>query len=149
MAQNTRGQMKLDDIEIGQYLIAVEHLGFSRMIHREETYRVVKKLKTRLVIERMRPVEGALVPSGQELRVIVRDGAISSSVEGWGSRTPIDLLTTDDPKLDEYRAETLTNELRGRAVDAAKSAGSSLSRGNALRAVKALQAWLDHTEATP
>lgn len=146
MASNRERNLLLDRLEIGQTLIGVEHYGFSRTTHKMTPYRITKKTKTRLVINLLREVEGALVPTDIELRFIARDGVVTTKVEGRGDRYGLDLHTEDDAKLSEYRHGNETTELRNAAVKSVERARNYFTRESAKAAIVALQAWVDAVE---
>lgn len=145
MTHNTYGgHMKAADLEIGQTLIEVTHGRWSNPIHTERSWIVTKKLKTRLIVTMLREVKGVLVPTAIHERVIVRDGRVTTSVEGKSSRYDgMSLYTEDDPHLPEVRLQTERSEYFLQARIAAETAHKNLEPKTARAAVEALQAYLD------
>lgn len=141
------GTMQLDDLEIGQTLIAVQHGRWSNPTHTEEPWEVIKKTKTRLVITMLREVEGAMVRTQVHERVVVREGKVTSKLEGRSSSYDgLALYTEDDERLAEVRAETARSQIFLRARSQAESAYKNLTKETAARAITALQAFLDAPE---
>lgn len=146
MANNAsyHGSMMIDDVQVGQKLIAVEHGRWSNPIHQEGPWEVVKKTKTRLVLTMIRVVEGAEVLTTVTNRVVVRDGKVTSRVEGrsefYGGMS---LYTEDDAALAEVRATTARSRVHHLAEQAAETAHRRLTKENAEKAITALQAFVD------
>lgn len=141
------GTMKIDDLEVGQTLIAVQHGRWSNPIHTEQPWEVIKKTKTRLVITMLREVEGAMVRTQVHERIIVREGRVTSKVEGRSSsHDGMALYTEDDERLAEVRTETARSQIFLAAQRAAENAHKRLSKETAAQAIKALQAFLDAPE---
>lgn len=141
------GTMQIDDLEIGQTLIAVQHGRWSNPVHEERPWTVTKKTKTRLVVTMLREVEGALVPTTVHDRLIVREGKVTSRVEGRGDfHDGMALYTEDDERLAELRAQTARSRVFLLARNQAESAYKNLTKETAARAITALQAFLDAPE---
>lgn len=148
MANNRMtGGMALSDLKIGQKLIEVNRGHWSYNVHTESMWRVVRTTSTRLIINLIREVGGVDIPTEIEYRVLVRDGKVTTKIEGRGSKD-IELHTLDSEELPELRAATARSKIRSDAQKFAENAHRRLSGETARAAITALQAYLDAYSAT-
>lgn len=139
MANNFRETLLASDLKIGQRLIDATAGRWADAHHSEREVEVVRATKTRLVLAL---VTTAGDVTDREIRVVVRDGAVTSRIEGGGQYAAANLYTPDDEALAIMRAYSARLDTRIAAQRAAEHVSRDITPDKARAAIEKLQAYL-------
>lgn len=136
-------EMKPDSLRTGQVLIRAEFAQWGDGETRLGRYVVERVTKTRVVIR-----HEAHAPGQHDVRLLVRDGVVSTKREGGSEYSTFDnyfLASLDDEEVERITRRNEKRALKRKAIDAATLTAKNLTIESAQEAIQALSIWLVST----
>jgi len=137
-------EMKSDSLRTGQVLLRAEFAQWGDGETRLGRYVVERVTKTRVVIR-----HEAHAPGQHDVRLIVKDGIVSTKREGAGSSySTYDsyfMASLEDEEVERITRRNEKRALKRKAIDAATLTAKNLTIESAQEAIQALSIWLVST----